>query len=297
MTRKLNELFSAPINLELEETVDGVKLYSSINLKRNFIEAFQKSSRGKDISNTVEDLVLNKKLVVPCYKSKGIFSLLKHKFFDQPEEKSIMAFFHQGNKKVYILIDNNISIIGTASNDLLVSTTSHELIHLAATLHLDKFITISNPYLKTYYKYGFMGIFDLKTNNFSVDEIIDFLYKFEGKHVDLISRLGAYAAILDDKFKLITNLDRNEFIKRITSIMTVTKIALYSFTVFSKIYKNYVYLFTPLLRAYELTFNVKNDKTTPFQELYSISEVMCVLAEIKPNDSKVKQIINILSRG
>ncbi len=294
MDKKINELFSLPVSLELEDTVDGVKLYSSINLRDSFIEAFKNSGRGKDIADKIDELVKQKNLIVPCYKSKGIFSFLRHKFFGEFEEKAIMAFYHQEKKKVYILIDNNISKIGTASNDKLVATTMHECMHLACSLHLNQFISITKPYLQDYYKNAFMGIFKLNTDKFNVDKIIDFLSPFEGKHIQLTNKLGAYAALLEKEFISITDFERELFIKRITDMMTVTKISLYSFSAFARIYRNYVDIFRALTRAYELAFHEKNDVTTSFQEMYSVSEVICVLAELKPNDSKIKQVVNMI---
>lgn len=294
MTKKLNELFSLPVSLELEDTVDGSKLYSSINLRDNFINAFYKSGRGADIADKIKELVIDKKVIVPCYKSKGIFSLLKHKFFGNFEDKAILAFFHQGKKKVYIIIDNNTTLFGTAINDHLVSTTMHECMHLASTLHLSQFVSITKPYLHDYYKNAFMGAFYLESDKFDVNKIIDFLIPFEGKHIEITNKLGAYAAILEKEFQLITNLEREQLIKRITDMMTATKVSLYSFSVFAKIYRNYVDIFRAFERAYELTFKQKNTVTTTFQEMYSVSEVICVLAELKPNDPKIKQVIKMI---
>jgi uncharacterized protein YqgV (UPF0045/DUF77 family) len=292
--KKIKEIFSLPVSLDVVDTVDGVKLYSSINLRDNFIEAFKRSGRGSDIANEIDDLVKKRNLIVPCYKSKGIFSFLRHKFFGEFEETAIMAFYHQDKKKVYILIDNNISPIGTASNDKLVSTTMHECMHLASSLHLNQFISITKTYLHDYYKNAFMGIFKLNTDKFDVDKIVNFLSSFEGKHIQLTNKLGAYAGLLENEFQSITTLDREAFIKKITDIMTATKVSLYSFSTFTKIYGNYVDIFRALTRAYELAFNAKNNVTTSFQEMYSVSEVICVLAELKPDDPKIKQVIKMI---
>jgi hypothetical protein len=293
MTKNLKEM-GLPINLQLEDVIDSTKVYSSPKLKQDFIEAFRKSSSGQDIVEKISDLVLERKVVVPCYKSKGIFSLLKYKLFGEVEDKVIMALTNDANNKIYIFIDNHLSLIGTSSNEILVSTTLHELMHLSARLHIEKFISIAKPYLTEYYKNAFMGIFDLKTDQFSVDEVIKFLSKFEGNHISLVGKLGTYASILDNEFKNITNLSMNEFIKRITGMMTIIKIILYSFSTFLKVYRNYIYLFTPLMRSYELSFNKKNNVSTPFQELFAISEVICVLAELKSNDPKIKQLVHII---
>jgi hypothetical protein len=291
---KIKEIFSLPVSLELEDTVDGIKLYSSINLRDNFINAFVKSGRGTDIADKIKELVIDKKLIVPCYKTKGVLSLLKYKLFGSNEEKAIMAFFHQGKRKVYILIENNTTLFGTAINDELVSTTMHECMHLASTLHLSKFVSIVKPYLQEYYRNAFMGVFNLKTDKFDVDKIIDFLTPFEGRHIELTNKLGAYASIIENEFKTITTLDREMFIKRITDMMTATKISMYSLSTFIRVYRNYVDIFRAFERAYELTFKQRNNVTATFQEVYSISEVICVLAELKPTDPKIKQVIKII---
>ena len=42
---KLQELVAAPVSLTLETVIDGTKFYSSDNLKKKFVLAFEKSSK------------------------------------------------------------------------------------------------------------------------------------------------------------------------------------------------------------------------------------------------------------
>ena len=135
---EIQELMAAPIALSLETTIDGTKFYSSDSLKRKFVEAFAKSSKGNHVVKEIDKLV-QKKLVMPCYKSKGLLGFIKRKLTAGPE-KYIMGFYHVDEKRVIVLIENSVSIFGTAANNELVSTTMHECMHLAAGRNLPKFI-------------------------------------------------------------------------------------------------------------------------------------------------------------
>ena len=50
-----------------------------------------------------------------------------------------------------------------------------------------------------------------------------------------------------------------------------------------------------LYRAYNAAFKVTNNITTPFQEMFAPSEVLCVLSELKPSYSKIRKIFKILA--
>ena len=75
---EIQELMAAPLSLSLETVIDGSKFYSSDALKGKFIEAFAKSSKGSQVTAQIEKLV-EKGLVLPCYKSKNLFGFIKKK--------------------------------------------------------------------------------------------------------------------------------------------------------------------------------------------------------------------------
>jgi len=54
-------------------------------------------------------------------------------------------------------------------------------------------------------------------------------------------------------------------------------------------------LFSSLNQAYRNAFGKKNTYTTPIQELVSLSEVACVLSEMKPQDSSIKRLFKTIT--
>jgi len=293
MIKKIKELFAPPIGLKLVDVVDGIKLYSSAKLMQNFLLAFKKSSRGSDKVKLIETL-MNKGLIIPCFKSKGVLRFLKHKFFGSQESKAILGMYHLVNKKVYILIDNNSTIFGTSSNDELVSTTLHEAMHLAAGRNMKGFLKVMMPTLRKYYGEAFTHIFSLK-NTPNIDKIIYHLSLYETpKKIDANKQLSIYYHLLYDTFKDSTELEEKQFRLKLQNYIVSMKIFFVSFSTFVRSYKKWQSIFIELNHAYEKTFGKRNRYTSPFQELVSVSEVACVMAEMKSNDKRVNSILKIL---
>ena len=72
------------------------------------------------------------------------------------------------------------------------------------------------------------------------------------------------------------------------------KIFMVSLATFAKSYKKWGSIFTELNNSYIQTFGKRNTYTSPFQELVSVSEVACVMAEMKSTDPRVKSILKLI---
>ncbi|MGD2072244.1 MAG: hypothetical protein PVG65_02000 [Candidatus Thorarchaeota archaeon] len=290
MDKNINELFSLPVGLEVEAVIGGIKLYSSKKLKKSFLLSFEKSGRGRPIHKSVKKLV-NKGIINPCYKSKNVLRLLVHKTFGA-EQKTILGFYHMPTRRIYVLIDNNINIFGSASNDLLVSTTMHESMHLLAGRKRRKFLSIFMPILIKFYSNFFKEVFQLKRNpnKKGVEKIIKFLSRFENANSRQINKeLTKYHKILEKEFLSSTRLDEDKFKRTLIDYIVVTKVYLSSFAVFTRIYKKYTHIFGPLHKTYPKTFGLSNKYTTEFQELINPSEIICVFSEMKSTNSKIRR--------
>lgn len=288
--RQLEEMFAFHVNLQLADTVDGKKLYTSKSLKTNFLLSINQTSRTKPIFKELEILV-HKGLVVPCFKHKGIFSSIKYRFFGNKNEKLIAGFFHPEKGKVFILIDNNMSKFGFASNDILSSTTIHECMHLFSYLNKRKFMSVFLPDLKKFYFEVFKQIFKLKSKPKDLDTIIKFISRFETiKNFNMNKELTKYYNLLKDVLKDYSMLDENSFMRVLTNYIVPIKIYFLSFSAFMNSYNKYQMIFMSIGRAYEKALGGKNKYTTEFQELISTSEPICVWSEIKPKNSKVTRV-------
>ena len=297
--RYLKELFSLPIGLKVALTVGGSKFFTSEKLKESFVTAFRKSSRGKDIANDIQTMV-EKGTIVPCYKHKGLVKFFMKRMFGSPQDKDIMAMYYIEQKQILILIDNNISIFGTASNNELVSTTMHECMHLAAGKNLRKFLSIFTPFLRKFYGEFFTEIFNLKSlPKKELDKVIGFISILDtpAGRANINRSLTRYFNILETAFKPHTALDEELFMKALTDYIVAIKIINLNFNAFRRVYSKYSHLLNALGRSYKKAFGKSNTITGMYQEMFSVSEVICVVAELFPSDGNIKKAFKMMARG
>ena len=295
MEEYLKELFATPTGLEPAYETSGMTFYSSPKLKQNFILAFEKSSKGKHVAAEVKRLI-EKDIIVPCYKSKNLFGFIKRKFSQNPD-KYILAFFVIEDQKVIVLVENSSTIFGTSSNNELASNTMHECMHLASSRNLSKFIQIFLPHLNAYYSEFFMDYLDLKSKEpKKVNDIIRYMVQFE-KNGPMYanSKLAEFYRVIENSLITSSNLEANEFKIRLTNLIVASKLFILSMPTLIKNARRYSMVFTSLNRAYLKTFGKKNTYTFPIQEMISLSEVACVLAEMKPKDSSIKKLFQIIA--
>jgi hypothetical protein len=210
--------------------------------------------------------------------------------FGNPEDKAILGFYHMGVKRVYIMIDNNISVLGHAKNDDIASTTIHECQHLFADMNRSKFMSIFREDMDRYYISAFSRIFEFnQIPKNEMNKLINFISTFEGEGLNKVkNKLEKYRSFLMPLQKY-SKINEGEFIKRVNDILLLIKLFTERFDLFLKVYRKYTHIFGPLDRAYKDAFGKRNSYTTPYQELISVSEVICVLSEIFPSNPRIKK--------
>lgn len=286
----IEELFALPVGLELEAVVDGQKFYSSAKLKEAFLKAMKTTGRSNPIYDQLEVLVMQKRLIVPCYLSKNMFRFFVHKMLGDPENKYILGFYHMKQKRVFILIDNTVTPIGTAKNDFLASTTMHECVHLYADRMKGRFLKTFFPELERFYISYFSRVFKTKSKP-DVTDIIKFISRFEYQRSEQMNKqLATYYNLIDKAVRPISEMQEKDLVETLQSLIVSLKLSLINFSVFTRMYRRYINIYGPLDRAYQEAFGSKNTYTTPYQELMSVSEVICVLSEMKPTYSKIKKM-------
>lgn len=291
----LNELFAPPIDLKPVYKISSTTFYSSDKLKEKFIFSFKKSSKGSHVSSEVHKLV-EKGIIIPCYKSKNLLSFIKHKL-TKGVHKYIMAFYAIGDKKVVVIIDNSATVFGTSSNNEIASTTIHECMHLSAGRNISKFVQIFYPKLRSYYSAFFTDYFKLQTPQpKKIDEYIKYMIQFEKRGAMYANKnLTNLYKLLETLFASNSNLDNQDFQVRLTNLIVATKLFIVSMSSLMKNMRKFSMVFTSLNRAYFKAFGEKNQYTVPIQEMISLSEVACVLSEMKPKDPVIKKLFQIIS--
>ena len=233
--KHLEELFAPPIGLELEAVVDGQKFYSSQKLKEAFVKSMGATGRASHIFKQVEKLVMKKKLIVPCYLSKNMYRLFKHKLMGGDDDKSILGFYHIQQKRVFILIDNSVTPIGTAKNDFIASTTMHECVHLYADRMKSKFLKTFKQELERFYISYFSRTFQLKTKP-DVTKTVKFISMFEYKRSEQINKkLAKYYYLLEKTLKPHSQLNDRDFTAVLQTYIVSIKLSLMNFTTFLRI--------------------------------------------------------------
>lgn len=286
----LEELFALPIGLTLEATVDGQKIYSSQKLKEAFLKSIGSTGRSSKIYNQIESLVMKKKILVPCFLSKNMFRFFAHKMFGRAEDKNILGFYHMVQKRVFILIDNNTTSIGTAQNDFIASTTMHECVHLYADRMRGKFNNLFKQELERFYISYFSRVFCLKRKP-DVTKIVKMISKFEyQRSIQMNKQLMIYYKLLYTELYKHSELSEQDFLKLASKLIISIKLSLISFGEFIGSYRRFLDIYSPLDRAYNDAFGKKNTVTTPYQELSTVSEVICVLSELNPTHPKIKKM-------
>ena len=289
----INEFFAVPTGLFEVYEEDGVKFYSSRNLQASFIKAITKSSRTRKVSKEINNLV-KRNIIVPCFKSKNLISFLKRKV-SRNVEKSILAYYTRDGGKVIIIIDHNVSLFGTASNDELASTTLHECMHLSAGKKTTKFLSIFKPYLTSFYKEFFDIFFECDSSDKDIQKVILKIYHFERNRVLFTNRqLSNYYKFLEDLFITKSRLAEKDFKLRLTKLIVALKLLVSSLPTLLKNVRYYGIVFTTLNRAYENAFKKRNNYSLPIQELILISEVASIYSEMHPTNPVIKKLVQII---
>jgi len=277
----LQEFFAAPTGLKKVASLDGEDLFGSPSLNLSFLKSMSESSRAKPLMKTMTRLVMNKKLV-PCWMNKNILKFYKFKIFGPAHKKIGAAFYAPKHGKIFVLIDNNISSFGFASNDWLAVLTIHEMCHLMVGLKPAQFKSSFKPIYTEFYKNYFVDAFKL-TKQPRVDKFTNFIYQnFDVKSKLSYALFKKYREHLDE-FKSLSVLKDKEFDMMADLIVNAILLSVINFNIFSNnYYKKYASVVRPIINSYKTLVGNKitNVNSMFYQELYIPSEVIAILSEI-----------------
>jgi len=289
--QEIEEMFALPINLKVETTISGMKLYSSRKLKDKFLKTLSIASRTQAVYKQLEHMVNVSKLLVPCYLSKGLLNFFVRKMFSGPESKGILGFYHLKEKKVFILIDNSINPIGTAKDDFIASTTIHECVHLYADRMRSSFLKLFKEELYRYYASYFGNVYELKKSP-RLSEFMKYVLYFEynRSRSSMNKQLFKYYDILYKEFKGNSKLSDEQIKELLLRTTYLIKLSILDMNTFIRQFRNNLNILRPLSQSYVYAFGERNTVSTSYQELFSLSEVICILSELKPGYSKIKRM-------
>jgi hypothetical protein len=289
---KINELFTIPRGeLEIAGSFYGDKVYTSDKLKKSFIEAVGKSSKGAPLRKKIEELV-SRSVLIPVYKSKSIFrSLLK----TQPISlQGISGSAIPDLKKIFILIETEANIFSFISNDALASVTVHEMTHLLSILKPNFFYKTFLDDMMKFYSFYFCSLLkcrkeEIKKEN--LESLCRFIYNVEIGKYNSLNFLREYDGLIKETFKGSSYLSEDEFDATIhdfiTSLYTIFKALDSGGSLIPRITVHFKKIYLPLYVTYNKLYgvNLLANHQLAYQELFAPSEIICTftLAKIIPN--------------
>jgi len=280
MNDELTEVFAPPIGLRPVATVDGDELFGSSLLNKQYLKALDKCGRTKAAYSKFE-LLIGKRKIIPCFLTRDWFSFAAWKIFAPVHGQSVMGFYDKGNKKVYILMQNNANLFSFVANDFLGKLTIHELIHMVANEKSSLFINMFKRELISYYRSLWQQIFSTsEIPDKTIEKIVRYVFiNLEGAKSFSNSSILKYNALMAKELSPFTTLGEGAFADTLTDYMMVIKIFLTSIERFFQNMGKYKNILVPMYHSYQRSFSIKNLTTVCIQELIYPSEVICIASE------------------
>ena len=284
----ITELFALPINLKLVAKYHGQKLFSSDDLKKKLIQLIKESPRLKPVLKEVIKLVESNK-IIPIFANVGMISHFIRILHAFTEDSNTAAFYSPETNKIYILIDNNINILGYVNNDFMAKLVLHEIIHMVANSKPNYFIVSFKPQLLIFYKELFSIIFKLKDSKKS-DLIIEDIYKSMFSSIELNGSIHFKSfRIKFNSLKKYSSFSSIQFDEVLLDYFRIIKF--HHTNQEDMIYNNkrYQYILQAPYHVYKSKFgfvptgqySIQRFMKSCLQELSMPSEVICTLSEYK----------------
>ena len=266
---------------------DGVEFYTNEKLRQKFILSLMKHTPTKS-HNTIIKLI-NKKTIIPAFLTKSTFSwYVKNQLDTEQDDKmsGVRGFYSPRTKKIFILIDAGYKVLGWVPDQYLAGVTLHECMHMAAKVDPKKFLTTNIKPLYDYYSTFLDQVFitGKKFDREKVVKWIDYMYNFEIGKGKLSA--GDYGMLIHNSVRPNTKLSKEEMINRVKYIIR------YAFNTYGaggsklmNVIRENINVYRALMQSYKVAFRF-TPRTLAYQELFTPSEVICILATMELGTNK-----------
>lgn len=267
---------------------DGVEFYTNEKLRQKFIMSLMKHTPVKS-HDTISKLV-NKKTLIPAFLTKSTFDWYKKNAFD-PDQDNVMSgvlgFYLPKTGKIFVLIDAGYKVLGWVPDSHLAAVTLHECMHMAAKVDPKKFMRVNVKAFHQYYSEFLEFVFEAKgTNQKELLDWIMYIHQFEtsNRNASFKSQdyMGKMAKAIEGKTKLTPDEIKQRTIY--TWNYLVGTYGAHGSKLISTVRK-YVNIYKALHVSYRRAFGFVA-RTLPYQELFTSSEVICILASMELGKSK-----------
>ncbi len=295
---KINEMFALPIGMKKVMTLNGEELYTSQTLKDKLKIALGKTEHTRSVSSSINKMIDSERLI-PVFFNKRIFNLIVFKVFSpNGMANSTLGFYSPTHDKIILILDNNTTF-GFASNQWMSILTVHELMHRAATKLKSSFFNLFKDELLKYYLKTYSTLLEIKELNKDIkdktEKHVSYLTKIEitPKSISLKEFLKENEDFLKSISKY-SSLKNNNVKDRIDNYLD----AIYIYFTNSDRYLNefrttYYQIAKSLFKGYEALFD-ERPATLVIQEAIYPSEVIAIFSE-NTDASKTHAIIKTLA--
>lgn len=260
----------------------GVDFYTNEKLRQKFIMSLLKHTPTK-AHKTIIDLI-NKKIIIPVFLTKSTFSwYLKNQRDPEQDEKfsGVYGFYTIKDKKIFILIDAGYKVLGWVPDHHLAGVTLHECMHMASKKNPTKFMRVNAVPLYKYYSVFLNYVFLMKDDDKKT--ILDWILYIHGFEIQKHGLDGKkYREKLMAAAKASRSTLSDEEIENRAKYITSYAFGTYGVdeSKLLSIIRSYKNVYHGLMIAYQKAFRFRA-KTTAYQELFTVSEVICMLASME----------------
>lgn len=275
----LPSFFEDTVAIEIDGSNVG---YTSVELieyfKKDTTKLFKKVQ--KEYTYSLENFIM-----IPAYKSGGLFSEITSKIFDPLKLSKTMAFFSSEINKIFLIVSNMTNIFGDLGEYNLRGLIVHEFDHFFCYNFNNQFIKLNGKRVTAFYSYFFYHLFDEKVPMTKIKPIAAKLAKIMIRNERYVISNKKFVSFVSRIYKLI----KKDFGEADTFIMNrITMIGNSIYYVFlAQDYMSYIKECTPvykaLVQAYRSMGSSHGDSFV-CQELVFPSEIISIMDQHEVSD-------------
>lgn len=271
----LQEDYIFPIHLKQVDTIYGIPIYSSEDIKKKFAELISENLKDIELSKKISELVSQDKLV-PCFVMSTMFKMLLSKIGIGRKELGFRGKYIVKKDRAFILVDMAEYKMFRPSNEELIKTTIHELVHMSFQKNWKELVILfMSGFIKFYISF-YECYFDVVVEKNEVEVMINRQLKNHFSKGEAHFYIAAGDKIKKEKVDHYMSLVRD-----------------YGRSGWNySLYEKYEDIISCLNSAYEEVYKIPwGDTPYPVQELWNPSEIVCVISEFYKTDPKIKKVI------
>jgi predicted SprT family Zn-dependent metalloprotease len=271
---------------EEEITIGDKKYYKNKKLTEKTKDVVRKYADA-DVKDIILKLI-DDGLLTPVFIDKNISQYIIN-FVIEKHRNHLLGIATYLDKNGYVFINPKLFFVNEKE---IYLTITHELIHVADYRQSEKFYSVNTPILSKFYKLLFSRIFSIKPSAIKNEDIIYLIKELKKTDKKHALNLNIYYKIFD-KIKNSSSLKEQEFDYKSNELINFIHASWYDFDNLLRAPKNISNSFKDTYSDITGAAN-KEIRSWFCQEFWTPTEVIAMIATIRPNNSFVKKTIKLL---